>query len=139
MKAPSNGNIIYSNILPADVKRSTSIYGPSTLALQGRTTQQRSEIFPPSELPRITDVQSIYADIFTANATSFLITVAKPLDHILTSHIDSKGTNTLRKTFRAHLGFYGQKRVDNEKGITLAHCAPGAHVHIVERAIRNVK
>lgn len=84
--------------------------------------------------------------------------MAKSLDHILTSYIDSKDTNTLRKAFRAHHGFYGQKRInvshvysDNEKGIsalapqfagagiTLTHCAPGAHVHIVERAIRYVK
>ena len=77
MKALSNGNIINSNVLPADIERSTDIYGTRTLALQGRTVQQRSEVFPPSELPRITDSQSFYADIFIANATSFLITVPK--------------------------------------------------------------
>ena len=158
MKAISHGNIVTDAVLPADIERASTIYGPNTNTLQGRTTTKKATTFPSPSLPRATDPQSLYADIFTANTLSFLITVAKPLEHILTTHIELKDTTSLRKAFRAHLGFYGQRRInvshifsDNERGIAalapqfagagiqLTHCGPGMHVHVVERAIRYIK
>ena len=93
-----------------------------------------------------------------ANGVSFLITVAKPLEHILATCIESRDTATLRKAVRTHLAFYSSRRIptpilysDNEggivalqtelagSGIQLVTSGPGMHVHVVERAIRYIK
>ena len=158
-QALAHGNIINTNVLPADIQRAQDIYGPNTLSLQGRTVARPPEAFPaPQESTRDTTMQSLYADIFMANGASFLITVAKPLEHILASSIESRDTATLRKVLRTHLAFYSSRRIhtpilysDNEGGIValqtelaadgiqLINSGPGMHVHIVERAIRYIK
>ena len=56
-------------------------------------------------------MQSLYADIFMANGASFLITVAKPQEHILASSIEPRDTATLRKVLRTHLAFYSSRRI----------------------------
>lgn len=156
--AIAHGNIIIDTVLPADIIRAQTIYGHNSNALQGKTTIERPHPLPELSIPRITDLQSMYADIFTANNMQFLITITKPLDHLLCTMIESRETSTLRNAFRKHIGFYGQRRIsisvlysDNEQGIsalssdlsamgiTLINCGPGTHVHIVERAIRYVK
>ena len=156
--AIAHGNIIIDTVLPADITRAHNIYGHNGNALQGKTTLERPYPFPELSIPRITDPQSMYADIFTANSMQFLITITKPLDHLLCTMIDNRETSTLRKALRKHTGFYGQRRIsisalysDNEQGISalgsdlsamgikLINSGPGAHVHIVERAIRYVK
>ena len=113
---------------------------------------------PYALLDVATAPQSIYTDIFMANGISFLITVAKPLEHILATCIESRDTATLRKAIRTHLSFYSSRRIptpiiysDNEggiialqtelagSGIQLITAGPGMHVHVVERAIRYIK
>ena len=91
-QAIANGNITNAKILPADIARAQSIYGPNTKALQGRTVTRTADPFPvPQESLRDTAPQSIYTDIFMANGISFLITVAKPLEHILATCIEGYG------------------------------------------------
>jgi hypothetical protein len=128
-------------------------------ALQGKTTFKTSEPFPtPEESLRDTTEQQLYADIFMANGLSFFITVAKPLEHIIATPIESRDIASLRKVMRHHLSCYSQRRIsvpiiysDNERGlaalsselaamgIQLIHSGPGMHVHVVERAIRYIK
>ena len=158
-QAIANGNITNARILPADIARAQSIYGPNTHALQGRTVTRTADPFPvPQESLRDTSPQSLYIDIFMANGISFLITVAKPLEHILATCIESRDTASLRKAVRTHLAFYSSRRIptpiiysDNEggivalqselagSGIQLITAGPGMHVHVVERAIRYIK
>ena len=158
-KAIAQGNITYSDVSGADIARATTIYGPNPNALQGRTVTRISEPFPISqELSRDTSPQELYGDIFMANGPSFLLTVAKPLEHLLATHIDTRDTSSLRKAIRTHLSFYSRRRIhtpilysDNERGlaalgtelanagIQLIHCGFGMHVHTVERAIRYIK
>lgn len=158
-EALTYGNIIYSKVSPADIARAQSIYGPNTSALQGKTTFKTTEPFPtPQESLRDTTPQQLYADIFLANGVSFFITVAKPLEHIIASPIDTRETSSLRRAVHHHLSCYSQRRIatptiysDNERGlaalapelatmgIQLIHSGPGMHVHVVERAIRYVK
>ena len=158
-QAIANGNIVNAKILPADIVRAQAIYGPNTHALQGRTVTRTADPFPvPQESSRDTSPQSVYIDVFMANGVSFLITVAKPLEHILATCIESRDTATLRKAVRTHLAFYSSRRIptpilysDNEggivalqselagSGIQLITSGPGMHVHVVERAIRYIK
>lgn len=157
-QALSHGNIVAPDISTADILRATEIYGLNPHALQGRTTTQRPAAFPEVTPSRVMEPQQMYVDIFTAHGLNFLITITKPLEHILTSYIDSKDTGALRKTLRHHMGFYGQRRItvthlysDNERGISslqsdfgamgvqLITCGPSMHVHIVERSIRYLK
>jgi hypothetical protein len=153
-QAISNGNIIAPDISAADIARATEIYGHNPHALQGRTTSQRPAAFLPLSPSRAVEPQEMFVDIFTANGMNFLITITKPLEHILTSYIDSKDTASLRKTLRHHMSFYGQRRItvthlysDNERGIgslssdlsamgtQLITCGPNMHVHVIERSI----
>ena len=111
-QALANGNIINANVSVADIQRAHAILGPNILALQGRTVIRTAEAFPePQESTRDTSHQSLYADIFMANGISFLITVAKPLEHMLASSIDSRDTGTLRKVLKVHLAFYSSRRI----------------------------
>ena len=123
------------------------------------TVIRTAEAFPETqESTRDTSHQSLYADIFMANGPSFLITVAKPLEHMLASSIDSRDTATLRKVLMVYLSFYSSRRIptpllysDNEGGIValqselaaagiqLITSGPGMHVHVIERAIRYIK
>ncbi len=64
------------------------------MAIQRKTTLERPYPFPELSIPRITDPQSMYADIFTANSMQFLITITKPLDHLLCTMIDNRETST---------------------------------------------
>ena len=156
--ALTHGCIIAPTILPADIQRANAIYGANPRALQGRTTTQTAKSFPLPLIPRVQDPQHMYADLFFAVQMPFLITITKPLEHILASPLDGKDASSLRKVLRKHLGFYGQRRItittlycDNERGIsalesdlaaagiTLINSGPGMHVHTAERAIRYVK
>ena len=158
-KAIAHGNITNSDISAADIARATTIYGHNPNALQGRTVTRTAEPFPiPQVTLRNTAPQELYGDIFMANGLSFLLTVAKPLEHLLATHIETRDTSSLRKALRTHLSFYSRRRIhtpilytDNERGlaalgieianagIQLIHSGSGKHVHTVERAIRYIK
>ena len=157
-QAIAHGNIISDRVLPADIDRARTIYGPNSNGLQGRTTTARPLPFPEDTIPRISDPQSMYADIFSACGVQFLITLTKPLDHLLCTFIENRDTPSMRTALNKHLDFYGQRQIkiktlysDNERGImalasdlsaagiTPTTCGPGMHVHTVERAIRYVK
>ena len=157
-QALAHGNIISSSVLPADITRAHTIYGPNPNALQGRTTTAHPLQFPEDTIPRISDSQYMYADIFSVCSCQFFITVTKPLDHLLCTPIESRDTLSLRSVLKKLLDFYGQRAIkvtklysDNERGlialtsdlaaagITPVNCGPGMHIHIVERAIRYVK
>ena len=157
-QAIAHGKIISSSVLPADIDRARTIYGPNPNGLQGRTTTARPLPFPEDTIPRISDPQSMYLDIFSACGVQFLITITKPLDHILCTFIENLEAPSLRAALNKHIEFYGQRQIklktlysDNEKGITALGsdfsiagitpfpCGPGMHVHIVERTIRYVK
>ena len=156
--ALANGNIVTGAVLPADIARAHQIYGPNPNALQGRTTTRRPSPFPEPTIPRLADPQAMYADVFTACGMQFLLTITKPIDHLLATLIDNRDTASLRKALRIHIGFYGHRNItitnlytDNEKGLSnltsdlsAAHilpitCGPGMHVHTIERSIRYIK
>ena len=52
-QALAHGNIISSSVLPADITRAHTIYGPNPNTLQGRTTTARPLQFPEDTIPRI--------------------------------------------------------------------------------------
>ena len=91
-QALAHGNIISSSVLPADIARAHTIYGPNPNALQGRTTTARPLQFPEDTIPRISDPQYMYADIFSVCSCQFFITVTKPLDRLLCTFIESPDT-----------------------------------------------
>ena len=159
IRALQYGNLHGTSILPADIHRATTIYGPSVAALRGRTNTQRPHAFP-AEQPRdrAVDPQSMYLDLFRAHSMDFLLTYVRPLNHLMVTAIAKSDLTTLRRTLRTHLGVYGQRRIriqnlycDGEKGITamaadfagagitLYQSGPGMHVHVIERQIQTVK
>ena len=159
IRALQYGNLHGTRILPADIHRATTIYGPSVAALRGHTVTQRPHAFPV-EQPRDRAVapQSMYLDLFRAHSLDFLLTYVRPLNHLMVTSIAKSDLTTLRRTLRTHLGVYGQRRIrinnlycDNEKGITamaadfagagitLHQSGPWMHVHVIERQIRTVK
>ena len=157
-QALAHGNIISSSVLPADIDRARTIYGPNPNGLHWRTTIARPLPFPEDTIPRLSDTQSMYADIFSACGIQFFITLTKPIDHLLCTFIENRDTSSMRTALNKHLEFYGQRQIkvktlysDNERGImalapdlstagiTPTTCGPGMHIHVVERAIRYVK
>jgi hypothetical protein len=104
-QALAHGNILGSTIMPADITRATDIYGTNTHALQGRTTTPKPSAFPDPPPRRISEPQAMYANVFTACGTQFLITITKLLEHILCSSIDSRDTPSMRNVMRKHTGF----------------------------------
>ena len=97
--------------------------------------------------------QQMFVDIFTANGMNFLITITKPLEHLLTSCIDSKDTTALRKTLCLHMVktqsiSITHLFIDNERdigslssdlgamGTQLIPYGPNMQVHVIESSIR---
>lgn len=114
--------------------------------------------FPTPLIPRVQDDQRLYTDLFFVANIPFLLTLSKPLEHLMTTLLDGKDTASLCKVLKRHLNFYGQRRInvthlycDNERGIsalepdlaaagiTLVNSGPSMHVHVAERSIRYIK
>ena len=110
------------------------------------------------QLRKVSEDQTMYADIFFACGNAFLFTLIQPLGHTITTFIEKTDIKNLRSTIRQHLGIYGQKQIritslhsDNEKGITamaldfsglgisLLQVGAGMHVPQIERRIRYIK
>ena len=157
-KALSQGYIISKNVVPSDITRAHTIYGPNTEGLKGRTTKKKGTPIPHTVSRRVSEDQTMYADIFFACGNAFLITLIQPLGHTITTFIEKTDIKNLRSTIRQHLGRYGQKQIritslhsDNEKGITamaldfsglgisLLQVGAGMHVPQIERRIRYIK
>jgi hypothetical protein len=111
-KALSHGCIIAPHILPADVSCADTIYGPNPRALQGRTTTTGATAFHTPLIPRVQDDQRLYTDLFFVANIPFLLTISKPLEHLMSTPLDGKDTASLRKVQRRYLDFYGQRLIN---------------------------
>jgi Zinc knuckle len=83
------GTFLNCDILPADVRRATIIWGPSTAALKGRTTRQRP--LPPPQAPlmiRAFNDQHMHCDLMFVNKQPFLVSITHPVGLILVSSVD---------------------------------------------------
>ena len=153
------GTFLNCDILPADVRRATTIWGPSTAALKGRTTRQRP--LPPPQAPltlRAFDEQHMHCDLMYVNKQAFLVSITHPVGLMLVSSVDQVSAPVLRQSLRRMFGTLGAKGIrvtqftsDNERGITalfgdmnamgvsVVTVGPGQHAHTIERAIRTLK
>ena len=74
------GTFLNCDVLPEDVTRATTIWGPSVPALKGRTVRARP--FPPPQLApslRSLSAQHMHCDIMFVNKQPFLVSITHPI------------------------------------------------------------
>ena len=119
------GTFINCDILPAHVRRATTIWGPSTAALRGRTTRQRplpSPQAPPTYRSHIQ--QHMHCDIMYVNKQAYVVSITQPVGLILVASVDQVSAPPLRQALRRMFGTLGSRHIrvtqftsDNERGI----------------------
>ena len=153
------GTFLNCDILPADVRRATIIWGPSIAALKGRTTRQRP--LPPPQAPptlrSFTD-QHMHCDIMFVNKQAYVVSITQPIGLLLVASVEQVAAPNLRQALRRMFGTLGSRHIkvtqftsDNERGITalfgdmnamgvtVVAVGPGQHAHTIERTIRTLK
>ena len=153
------GTFLNCDILPADVRRANTIWGPSTAALKGRMTRQRP--LPPPQAPltfRSHTDQHMHCDIMFVNKQAYVVSITQPIGLILVASVEHVAAPNLRQALRRMFGTLGSRHIkvtqftsDNERGITalfgdmnamgvsVITVGPGQHAHTIERAIRTLK
>jgi hypothetical protein len=128
------GTFLNCDILPADVRRATTIWGPSTAAMKGRTTRQRP--LPPPQAPltfRSYTDQHMHYDIMFVNKQAYVVSITQPLGLILVASVEQVAAPNLRQALRRMFGTLGSRNIkvtqftsDNERGITALFLVPTA-------------
>ena len=154
IRALNEGTIQNTTVTAEHVRRATSIYGPTLESIYGTTTWKEGIPIPMNFHHRVTDMQTMYIDIFFTCTLPYLITKVQLLGHIMTSLLPERSANAIRRAFLRHIGFYSQQGIrisallsDNEQGIEslglqfgganilLIQAGPSTHVPQVERAV----
>ena len=159
ISALNAGAFLNCDILPEDIKRATTIWGPNVAALKGRTTKSKPmPAIQQSVTRRSFADQHMHCDIMFINKQAYLVSVTHPLGIVLVACIDNVTTPALRASIRKMFGTIGSRRIsivrftsDNEKGIAalfgdmnamgveVVTVGPGQHDHVIERMIRHLK
>ena len=153
------GTFLNCDILPSDVRRATTIWGPSIAALKGRTTRQRPLPLPQALPTHRSHVQQhMHCDVMYVNKQAYVVSITQPVGLILVAGVDQVSAPPLRQALRRMFGTLSSRHIqvtqftsDNERGITalfgdmnamgVAQVAvgPGQHAHTIERVIRTLK
>ena len=150
IRALNEGTIQNTTVTAEHVRRATSIYGPTLESIYGRTTWKEGIPIPTNIHHRVTDMQTMYIDIFFACTLPYLITKVQPLGHMMTSSLPERSANAIRKAFLQQGIRISALLSDNEQGIDslslqfgsaniVLQAGPSMHVPQVKRAVRTVK
>jgi hypothetical protein len=99
-----SGAINNSPCNSSDVDRAESIFGPDVSSLKGKTPHRQVHI--PKNLenfePHVEKEQEAYSDVMTVDENHFLVTVLRPHDLTLSTHVKSLNGKYMRKAFQSH-------------------------------------
>jgi hypothetical protein len=162
-KLLSSGGIHNCDLTPEDVIRSVKIYGPDLASLKGKTTSHSPSKIPPVFIQNVAQQDIIlYGDIMFIDKDPYFITVSKPLNLTLITHMHGKRTSSeMKKCFESQYQLYRQRNFvviqlyfdgggpqENHVNAFSQSLAElnvkveiivGAHVPIVEQRIRRIK
>ena len=163
INAINKGAIINTPITAHDIHRANKIFGPDLASLRGKTHKHPSHPIKNEYLPRqVPSEVTLNTDVMFVGDHAFLISVLTPVSVTLTTHLGStKGSRSkavVRKSLNAQISEVTRRRfvpialnTDGEgaihslgpelaeKGIELNPTGAGAHVHVVERKVQEVK
>jgi len=157
VKALQNGSIHNSPVSSSDIYSMRRAHGPSVPVLKGKSTRRKLQL-PTTEIfqPIISKSQQLSIDMMHCNGTSYLISVARPIDLTLSSKTLSLKAKEIKKVLKNQCNLMRVKNFE----VTVIHsdgglrplndfilslgadhkiCAAGAHIPIVERKIRVIK
>ena len=129
ISALNAGAFLNCDILPEDIKRATTIWGPNVAALKERTTKSKPMPAIQQSVTRLSFAdQHMHCDIMFINKQAYLVSVTHPISIVLVACIDDVTTPALRASIRKMFGTIGSRRIsivrftsDNEKGIGSHH------------------
>ena len=163
-KLLQSGGIDNCDLTPEDVIRSVKIYGPEIASLKGKTVSFAPPTIPPVIISNVAQSPiTLYADIMFLNGDPYFISVSKPLNLTLVTHMSgSKSSSALKQCFESQYTLYAQRRfvvikmvMDGDGEMSLKNefiqstvkdgrnvsieCVIGQHVAIIESRIRRIK
>ena len=156
------------DVTTKDVDIAEDIWGQYYADAAGKTGYKPTSIYEPDNLidaaaDHITNMKNqpltLHADIFFAGGLAFLISVSKPLNYVIITHIKNRGWITILEAIEMHKNTYKKYgwnakylRFDREKGVSCIEAvlatkldlhldlsASYQHVSVAERKIRVVK
>jgi len=153
----TTGAIINSPITLSDIAITNKIFGPDASALKGKMTNAGPVSIKSNEVIHMVRTnQSVHADIMYVDEEKFLLSVVKPINMLVVSHITHRNAKLLHKTLTGQLDHLSEKGfkvdkvfVDAELSMTALRgtipnveinvAGTGSHEQFAERAIRLVK
>ena len=143
----------------SEIKLFYEIYGEPIPSIRGKTTADKGanmkDTYDPGLKLQITE-QSLTTDIMHVSGVKFVVSLAEPLNIIISSYVPSLGQGTLGRALKGHLdclemfGFHARMtRVDPLKalatlrgrfqGVEIDISGAGDHLPVVDIRIRRIK
>jgi hypothetical protein len=146
------------------VYRSIKIYGQHIASLKGKSVGFSPPSIPPIVISNVAQSPiTVYADIMFLNKDPYFISVSKPLDLTLVTHMKgSRSSSSLKRCFESQYALYKQHRfvvvklymdgegdknilnefiqsmVADDRNVSI-ETVVGHHVAVIESRIRRVK
>lgn len=162
------GTVQNIGVTTKDVDIAEDIWGKYYADAAGKTGYKPTSIFEPDNIidavaEHVTNMKNqpltLHADIFFAGGLAFLLSVSKPLNYVIITHIKNRGWQTVLEALETHKNTYSKYgwnakylRFDRERGVScikrvlatkldlhLENSASYQHVAVAERKIRVVK
>lgn len=107
------GQILNCPVTLSDIKRAVDIWGPDIALLKGKATWPKAPT--STSIPLNMDLvmekdNSLHSDIFEIARDPYLLTVSKPLDLTVVTHMGGKAdSRSFLRCFKQHLSLYRSK------------------------------
>ena len=163
-KLLSSGGIVNCDLTPEDVYRAIKIYGQDIASLKGKSVGIAPPKIPPIVISNVAQSQlTLYVDIMFIDNDPYFISVSKPLNLTLVTHMSgSKSSSAMKRCFDSQYTLYLQRNFkvvqmvidgDGDKGLlnefiqstvsddrhVNVECVIGQHVAVIESRIRRIK
>eukprot|EP00557_Chaetoceros_sp_GSL56_P005694 CAMPEP_0176500028 /NCGR_PEP_ID=MMETSP0200_2-20121128/13286_1 /TAXON_ID=947934 /ORGANISM="Chaetoceros sp., Strain GSL56" /LENGTH=1532 /DNA_ID=CAMNT_0017898575 /DNA_START=170 /DNA_END=4768 /DNA_ORIENTATION=+ len=153
-----DGNIENVPVSVEDIKNSFDIYGPPVEMIRGKMTNKKAPMRDDVDvgIKEERKIQVLTSDVMFVNEETFLVSIATPLELLITSHVTSQSKPKLGESLQSHINLlrsYGFDvslvRVDPQKalaglkgnfpGVEIDAGGAGDHLPKIDAKIRRIK